>query len=258
MMGALCTRSACGASLSYCIPAIHRDTGEPYCYACARRINEACGEEVVQLPRRSKKQGRSAVSASPLIQEIVGAFAATQVNIKDLPSDDPRAQVGAVCEELFTAGVDMLRSIIPNDRVRAIARVIWDLVGRKHVLVALGPDVPTLSFTAMRFDGEVKGLILMPKKWPQMVDDEPFMQLGAILFVGVQAVDFDNDQLIGNADAPMRCRAYEAELLRTLTQMPDFRPNSYQRQVMAEYPSGLDSPGLVLYPYRSYESKGDA
>ena len=196
-----------------------------------------------------------------LIAQILAAFTAKQVNLKDLPADDPLTQIGNVCEALFTAGVDMLRSVIPNDRVRAIASVVWDLVGHKEVLVALGPDVPTLSFTAIRFDkadDAVKGVVLVPKKWPQMVDEEVFMQLGAILFVGSQVVDFYNGKLIGNTDAPGRCRAYEAELLRTLVQAaPDWKPNDYQRQILDKYPAGLDSPGVVLYPYRSYApSKG--
>jgi len=198
-----------------------------------------------------------------LLDQILAAFAAKQVNLRDLPADDPLAQVGDVCESLFTAGVDMLRSIVPNDRVRELAAVVWDLVGHKEVLVALGPDVPSLSFTAIRFDkadDQIKGVVLVPKTWPQMVDAEPFMQLGAILFVGVQVVDFYNKRLIGDANAPGRCCAYEAELLRTLAQTtPTWKPNDYQRQILDKYPAGLDSPGVVRYPYRPYEpKKGDA
>lgn len=40
-----CARSACAAE-AYS-SAIHRDTGARYCIPCARRINEACGEQVV-------------------------------------------------------------------------------------------------------------------------------------------------------------------------------------------------------------------
>jgi hypothetical protein len=199
------------------------------------------------------------VNEPKLIAQILAAFAAKQVDLKDLPADDPLAKVGDVCEALFTAGVDMLRSIIPNDRVRSLAAVVWDLVGHKEVLVAIGPDVPSLSFTAIRFDkadNQIKGVVLVPKTWPQMVDTEPFMQIGAILFVGVQVVDFYNGKLIGDAAAPGRCRAYEAELLRTLIQVaPDWKPNDYQRQILDRYPAGLDSPGVVLYPYRSYGAK---
>ena len=193
--------------------------------------------------------------APGLLEQILGAFKAPQVNIAELPADDPIAQIGNVCERLFTDGVDVLRSLIPNDRIRALARVVWDLIGNKHALVALGPDVPTLSFTAMRLRSEVRGIVLIPKSWPQMVEEDgSFMQLGAILFVGAQVVDFYNDRLFGDPAARGRWHAYEAELLRTLRQLlPSWKPNDYQRQALEKYPDGLDSAGITLYPYKPYE-----
>lgn len=202
------------------------------------------------------------MSATPqLLEQVLAAFGAKQVNVNDLPGDDPAAKLGKVCGSLFTEGVATLRSLIPNDRIRAIARVIWDLVGHKRVLVALGPDVTSLSFTVMRHGTVDQGLVLIPKNWPEMVDEDRFMQLGAILFVGTQVVDFYNDRLIGDLTAGPRWEAHEAELLRTLARIlpMSWQPNEYQRGVLRRYPDGLDSPGVVLYPYRSYEPpKGDA
>ena len=83
-----------------------------------------------------------------LLKEVLGAFGAMQVNVDDLPESDSTAEVAKVCARLFTEGVETLRSIVPNDRVRALARVVWDLVGHKRVLVALGPNVPTLRLPA--------------------------------------------------------------------------------------------------------------
>lgn len=41
-----CTRTACTNQIGE-HPAIHRDSKKYYCIPCARRINEACGEDVV-------------------------------------------------------------------------------------------------------------------------------------------------------------------------------------------------------------------
>ena len=195
-----------------------------------------------------------------LLDEIVGAFAGTQVNVADLPEDDPTAKIGKACENLFTGGVDVLRSIVPNDRIRDLGRVVWDLVGHKQVLVAIGPDVPSLSFTVMQIKELCQAIVLIPKQWPKMVEDDPFMQLGAILFVGAQAVDFYNDRLLGDDGAQRRWQAYEAELLHSLkVTLPSWKPNEYQREILARFPDGLDSKGVELYPYKPYvPSQGTA
>ncbi len=219
------------------------------------------------MPRAGRVRGtegrggcpkEGAIVSETLLEQIVGTFKAREVNITDLPVDDPVAQIGNVCERLFTDGVDVLRSLIPNERVRALSRVVWDLIGNKRALVALGPDVPTLSFTAMRLQDTVKGIVLIPKQWPQMVEeDTSFMQLGAILFVGVQVVDFHNDRLIGDPGAKARSRAYEAELLHTLARtLPSWKPNDYQRQILDSYPEGLDSKGI--YPYQPFRAPQEA
>lgn len=189
------------------------------------------------------------------LDEILKVFAAEKVNLKDVPEDDPIAAIGRKCEALFTGGVDALRSIIPNERIRALARVVWDLVGHKRVLVVLGTEVPTLSFTVMRYGGVDQGIVMLPRNWPQMSVEDPFMQLGAILFVGAQVVDFYNDRLVGNRAARFRWGAYEAELLFTLAQiLPGWKPNEYQLEVMARYPEGLDTKGVELYTVPPYES----
>lgn len=186
--------------------------------------------------------------------KILAVFAAEKTDLKDLPDGDPMAALGRRCEELFTGGVDVLRSLIPSVRVRALASIVWDLVGHKRVLVVLGADVPSLSFTVMRQLSVDQGLVLIPGGWPEMVEADPFMQLGAILFVGVQIVDFYNDMLINAPAARTRWEAYEAELLHTLKGwLPRWNPNDYQRKIMAKYPHGLDTAGVELYTLRPYE-----
>lgn len=195
-----------------------------------------------------------------LLEEVIAAFGGAQVNVNDLPEDDPTAKIGKACEKLFTGGVGVLRSNVPNDRIRALGRVVWDLVGHKQVLTAIGPDVPSLSFTVMKLKEMHQAIILIPKQWPKMVKDDPFMQLGAILFVGAQAVDFYNDRLLGDDGVQRRWQAYEAELLHSImTLLPRWKPNEYQREILARFPDGLDSKGVELYPYKPYvPSQGTA
>lgn len=188
-----------------------------------------------------------------LFEQILASFGASQVNVNDLPESDPTAKLGKECEGLFTSGVETLRSLVPNDRIRSMGRMIWDLVGNKQVLTAIGPDVPSLGFTVMKAKEMHQAIILMPKAWPQMVTDDPFMQLGAILFVGAQAVDFYNDRLFGDPGARRRWHVYEAELLRTLkTLLPSWQPNEYQREAIERFPDGLDSKDVALYPHKPY------
>jgi len=195
-----------------------------------------------------------------LLEEVLAAFTGNQVNVNDLPKGDPAIALGRVCAELFTDGVGTLRSIVPNERVAALSAVIWDLLGNKQVNIALGPPVSSLGFTVMEREGVWQALILIPHTWPKMVGADIFMQLGAILYTGVQAVDFYNDRLLRDPTGPARWHAYEAELLHTLQQkLKDWTPNEYQRTVMAKYPNGLDSPGVTLYPFKGYEpAKGSA
>jgi hypothetical protein len=189
-----------------------------------------------------------------LFDEIVAAFCGNQVNVNDLPTSDPIMPIARQCESFFTGGVDVFRSVLPSERLRALGRVIWDLVGHKQVLVAIGPDVPSLSFTVMKYKGVLQGIVFFPKNWPDLIKADSFMQLGAILYVGAQIVDYYNDRLIGDPTAPGRWEAYEAEYLRVLGQLiPNgWQPNEYQRDIMKKYPDGLDSPGVTLYDYKGY------
>jgi hypothetical protein len=195
---------------------------------------------------------------STFVESLVALWS-NPVNINDLPESDPIAALGRTCETLFTDGVDVLRAS-PNDRISALARVVWDLIGHKQIQVVIGPDVQSLTFTCMQLRGVLQGFVLVPKRWPEMIKADAFMQSGALLFVGAQLVDFHNDRLINEAstgvyaDAPPRWYAYEAEFLRTIKQLlPDWAPNEYQRKLMEEYPDGLDSAGVELYAFKGYE-----
>jgi hypothetical protein len=189
-----------------------------------------------------------------LREKIVAAFTTGQVHVDALPDSDPVAIRGKECSELFTAGVATLRVFIPNERIRALANMVWDLVGNKRVQVALGPEVPSLTFAAMDIRGSLQGIVFIPRTWPAMTKEDAFMQLGAILFVGAQIVDFYNDPGVDNPTNRARWHAYEAELLFTLCEiLVGWRPNEYQLEVMKKYPDGLDTKGVELYESKPFD-----
>ncbi len=186
--------------------------------------------------------------------EIVKAFLGPQTNVDDLPSDNPLVRLGKDCSDRFTNGVDTLRELFPNERIRTIATLIWRLVGNKYVLVALGPYVPSLTFSVMKKkNGVTQGIVFIPPAWPAMTEDDTFMQLGAILFTGAQVVDFYNDRLL-EPTARRRWHAYEAEYLLTLKKLlPDWKPNAHQLEALKRFPEGLDTADVELYTLKPYE-----
>lgn len=192
------------------------------------------------------------------MEEITASFVAGQVSVDDLPADDPAVRIGRECSALFTNGVGTLRDIIPNERIRSLARVLWDVVGSKYVLVAMGPKVPSLAFTVMRMNGVMQGIVLIPQDWAAQTEKDVFMQLGAILFTGAQVVDYYNDRLLEPTAKP-RWYAYEAELLRTLRGLlPDWQPNEYQTEALKKYPDGLDTKGIELYTLKPFEARASS
>jgi len=189
------------------------------------------------------------------VAQILAAMQQPEVSVDDLATNDPQAVLGRQCADLFTGAVGALRDLIPNPRVQEIARVVWDLVGHKQVAVVLGPQVPTLSFTVVREHSVLRGRIFVPWAWPAMVKADPFLQLGAVLFVGAQVVDFYNDHLLDDRTGPLRWQGYEAELLLTLQRLvKNWKPTLYQSELLQRFPKGLDTESVkaTLYAFKSY------
>ena len=151
---------------------------------------------------------------------------------------------------LFTAGVEQLRTTFPNGRIRAVMRVVWDLV--EHKIVGVGRDprlnIPSLHFLARYAEERRDGVIYVPEGWATMVAANPVFQLAGLVYVGSHAVDFYHDR-----PGPSFCtfaKIREAELLRTVRAlMPAWKPTDYQRAVLATHPLGLDSPEAAALAY---------
>lgn len=186
--------------------------------------------------------------AKDFTARILGAFMlADQVSVESLDPDSDAYIKAKMMEERFTAGVDFLRTKFPNDHVRALMTLAWDAIGSKRVPTALGPPVKTIVVAVLQTG---QAAIFLPHDWLGMVAQDAAMQLGALVFIGSQAVDIlagrhfvDPDKIIP------RARANEAEYLITLREA-GMALNPYQKAVVAEYPRGLASDGVaaMLYP----------
>lgn len=169
----------------------------------------------------------------------------------DLPDGDPLKDPAMRIGDLVTSGVEYLWKMFPNHRINRLMSVVWHLIGNRVTPVAIGPDVPSVSFTVVQQQEVLKAIIFMPRQWTSMVELSPSNELGALVYVGSQAVDFYTGRIQnGETSERMtaRARAYEAEFLRLV---PAGELSTYQRTVLAEFPDGLDSPaaaGLLYDP----------
>jgi len=179
-------------------------------------------------------------------------------HLDNFPRTDPIWQSGKLLESTFTELVDSLRNpdSMKNPAINELARLLWRLVGNRIVPSSVMPGIPTMSFWCEIKKGEMFATIICPLDWPQRLKDDPYMQMGAMVFNASRARDYWNHRIIDITDTKEeqydRAMAFEAELLCYFQQhTTDFVPNEYQKQVLEKFPAGLASapPGLV------YESR---
>lgn len=184
-----------------------------------------------------------------VVAELLGAFApnAQRDLVEKMPLDDPRRDPVLRLGDTVTLGVGHLRSVFPNPRINALMRLVWDIIGHRVVPVAMGPNVPSLTVGVVN----TQAVIFTPHNWLDMVAADPFYQLGALVFVGSQAMDFFTGRVKVQSDVhalQQRALAHEAEYLLTATRL-GAPLNTYQRQVLEEFPQGLDTPTVRALVY---------
>lgn len=185
-----------------------------------------------------------------LYEEIISAF--TQPAI-------PNADMVVKAQEMeyfVTSGVDYLRSAFPNNDIRYLMSIVWDLIGNNITPFALGPDVPTLSLAIVGRKSDPsfrQPAIFAPINWLDMIEKDHVYQMGALVFIGSQAVDYYNNRLLNDpAVARQRAYIYEAEYSHTVKNLtPDWQPNANQNRMMKEYPAGLKTPAIEGLIYKS-------
>lgn len=174
--------------------------------------------------------------------QVYAAFVmSSKSNIETLDKDSDLYQKAKLFETLFTDMVYLLKTKHPNERIRSLGEAIWDVFHHGHVRMVLGPKVKSLSFAAVGRQGSggnlnvVDALVFAPHHWMEMIQENLTMQVGAVIMVGSQAVDFYNGKFQTDyANVPRRSDAYEAESLRNLGS--EFTPNEYQARLLRDNP----------------------
>lgn len=166
--------------------------------------------------------------------------------INNLDKGDPRYSVGKAFEEKFTTMVEgmMNPSHLSLPSINILMRLFWRLVGNKVVPSAMG-GVPTVSFLAEVRQGKSVGMVICPIDWLERIQQDPYYQMGALIYVASQAKDYWNHKFVPGSKKEILARAYscEAEFLHFLktTDPVGFVPNPYQQKIMDEYPNGIAS-----------------
>jgi|SRR6478609_3528744 len=159
-------------------------------------------------------------------------------------------------ERVFILGVDFLMSQFPNPAINRLMSVVWDVVGQKVAPVCYGIQVPVLSFILGGVKMAPQAMIATPANWVEMVNQDPLTQLGALVYVGSQAVDYANERFLEERpNVLLRAKAYEAEYLETVKSLsPSWKPACTQASTLSEFPKGILTPKAhkVLYSLRPF------
>lgn len=152
---------------------------------------------------------------------------------------------------LFNGCLNFLQGKFPNPSVNRLAAVLRDIVEHKIVPVTWGRNVRALSFVIDREQDMPHAMIVPPLEWTRDLGRDPLTELGAVVFVGCNAVDYANERFREDPEnTRTRALAYEAEYLKTVRSLsPGWEPGQYHLRILEEYPEGLATPKArkVLY-----------
>lgn len=175
-------------------------------------------------------------------------------NASGLSADHPQYEQAKEAEAIFIGGVEFLRSTFPNPCIQRLAGVLWEAVGQKITPVCWGLNVKSLSFILAGLRTAPQAMVAVPSNWVKMIGQDPITQLGDLVFVGSQVVDYVHDHfLTDQANVKPRALAYEAEYLKAVKNLsPSWQPVSYQLEVLEDFPEGLASPKAqkIVYPIK--------
>lgn len=143
--------------------------------------------------------------------------------------------------------------------------LVWDLFGKNIVPVAVYDGIPSLSFVIVGVKNKAtrRGIVLVPTNWVEITHEDPIGQAGALVFVGSQARDYYNGKLYGSEDSKEtkdRALAYEAEYLLTALKESKFELKQYQKDILKQFPQGVNTPEAqrLLYTSRKFSLEADA
>jgi len=196
---------------------------------------------------------------SDLHTQVLAAFLREGVKADDLPDSDPLKAKAQELGTAFTEAVDYLRRSFRNERIQKLAALAWPIIEHRIVQVALGPNVPSLSMGVLGNEANQRAYIFAPHAWLEEAKADPILQMGAVVFVISQAVDYHNQRLVRDQEGTVkRARAHEAEYLLTVDRLyPEHAPfNQYQQELLKALPEGLNTPTIkgLLYTPRQFEA----
>lgn len=144
---------------------------------------------------------------------------------------------------LFSASVDFLRSQFPNPAIQRLLRFNWEVYHYGVVSVRVDRMVSAPSFVLSGVKGAPQALTILPLQWVRMFGRDPIKQMGLVVFIASQSVDYFHERVFTEAEKVVeRARAHEAEYLLTIQHLaPAWEPDRYQRSILGDYPEGLAS-----------------
>ena len=172
------------------------------------------------------------------------------VNIQSISdksgTDDPFFLQMKLMQDEFSDLVDVMKTheYVSNPAINRLMKLFYLLVGNKITPVAINDAVPTLGFWCEVKRGRSLAVIMLPPNWHKMLREDAYMQMGAMVFAASQSKDYWNNRFIPDEKETIHKRAwsYESELLHYFARTsPKFKPNEYQKTIMADYPNGIAS-----------------
>jgi hypothetical protein len=187
--------------------------------------------------------------------QVTSVFLDGGTNVDKLPDSDPKKAKGQAMGDFFTQGVGYLKTDFPNDTIRKLMSLVWDIVGSKITPIAMGPDVQSVSIAVFGNPVLPQAAVFLPHNWLDELKRDPVLQMGALVFVGSQIVDFYNRRLMDQAEQSIkRARAHEAEFLLTSKRhVPHLVFNDYQKKVLEDFPEGVSTLAVLDLLYTSKE-----
>jgi hypothetical protein len=189
------------------------------------------------------------------------------VGIKDVESLDPNDLI-RLSTSRFDQYIDFLRDPdrFPNSEVNKLTTLMWRLIGNHDIPITLNLDqkVPTMSFMIVGDRISQAPVFILPTDFVGKIQENPAMQLGAIVFCGSQARDFWVGKLIKRRsirkveNTIRRAYAFEADTVLTLKKLMEesgveLELNDYQNHLINQFPNGLnDLEDWLHYPTPTY------
>lgn len=134
----------------------------------------------------------------------------------------------------------------PDPRLNEAAKLLWVLCSSRTVCTAM-TEVPSLHFMGLikdKTDGKDRGVVLIPLNWIKLFADDPWLQIGAVMYSASKARDFWNKKISASKrefeDVERRAKAYEAEFLRIAIRDQSkkrFKATAYQGAVLGAFGS---------------------